>query len=34
MSLFQYLVFSATVEESYLIPIDIITSANYRYYRN
>ncbi len=34
MSLFQYLVFSATVEESYLIPIDIVTSANYRYYRN
>lgn len=34
MSLFQYLVFSTTVQEDYLIPIDIVTSANYRYYRN
>lgn len=34
MSLFQYLVFSITVQEDYLIPIDIVTSANYRYYRN
>lgn len=34
MSLFQYLIFSATVQEDYLIPIDIVTSANYRYYRN
>ncbi len=34
MSLFQYLVFSTTVQDDYLIPIDIVTSANYRYYRN
>lgn len=34
MSLFKYLVFSTAVKEDYLIPIDIITSANYRYYRN
>lgn len=34
MSLFQYMVFSTVVKEDYLIPIDIITSANYRYYRN
>jgi len=34
MTLFQFLVFSTVVKEDYLIPIDIITSANYRYYRN
>jgi LacI family transcriptional regulator len=34
MTLFQFLVFSTTVTDDYLIPIDIITSANYRYYRN
>ncbi|WP_149239699.1 LacI family DNA-binding transcriptional regulator [Dyadobacter sp. 32] len=34
MTLFQFLVFSIVVKEDYLIPIDIITSANYRYYRN
>ncbi|GAB3982372.1 LacI family DNA-binding transcriptional regulator [Spirosoma terrae] len=34
MSLFQHLIFSSTVKEDYLIPIDIVTSANYRYYRN
>lgn len=34
MALFQYLVFSATKQQDYLIPIDIVTSANYRYYRN
>ena len=34
MTLFQFLVFSTAVKEDYLIPIDIITSANYRYYKN
>ncbi|TDE15211.1 LacI family DNA-binding transcriptional regulator [Dyadobacter psychrotolerans] len=34
MTLFQFLVFGTLVKEDYLIPIDIITSANYRYYRN
>jgi LacI family transcriptional regulator len=34
MTLFRFLVFSTAVTDDYLIPIDIITSANYRYYRN
>lgn len=34
MSLYQHLAFTATVEEIYLMPIDIITKENYVYYRN
>ena len=34
MSLYQHLVLSSTVEEIYLMPIDIITKENYAYYRN
>ncbi|HUQ66082.1 MAG TPA: substrate-binding domain-containing protein [Flavitalea sp.] len=34
MSLYQHLVLSATVEDIYLMPIDIITKENYAYYRN
>lgn len=34
MTLFQHLVFSKAIEKSYLMPIDIITKENYRYYRN
>jgi LacI family transcriptional regulator len=34
MTLFQFLVFSTQVKEDYLMPIDIITSANYKFYRN
>lgn len=34
MALFQHLVFSAPVEENYLMPIDIITRTNYKFYRN
>lgn len=34
MSLYQHLVLSATVEDIYFMPIDIITKENYAYYRN
>ncbi|WP_315824218.1 LacI family DNA-binding transcriptional regulator [Paraflavitalea speifideaquila] len=34
MTLFQRLVYSSPVEENYLMPIDIITRANYKFYRN
>jgi LacI family transcriptional regulator len=34
MALYQHLVLSASVEEVYLMPIDIITKENYAYYRN
>lgn len=34
MSLYQHLVLSTTVEDIYLMPIDIITKENYAYYRN
>lgn len=34
MTLFQRLVYSAPVEENYLMPIDIITRTNYKFYRN
>lgn len=34
MTLFQFLVFSTRVDQDYLMPIDIITSANYKFYRN
>lgn len=34
MSLFQNLVYSAPMEKDYLMPIDIITKENYRFYRN
>ena len=34
MSLYQHLVLSSSVEEVYLMPIDIITKENYAYYRN
>lgn len=34
MTLFQTLVYSAPAEENYLMPIDIITRANYKFYRN
>ncbi|NCI49410.1 LacI family transcriptional regulator [Sediminibacterium roseum] len=33
-TLFQNLVFSKEIEKTYLMPIDIITRHNYRYYRN
>ncbi|WP_345026285.1 LacI family DNA-binding transcriptional regulator [Ravibacter arvi] len=34
MTLFRHLVMSVPAIEDYLIPIDIVTSANYRFYRN
>jgi LacI family transcriptional regulator len=34
IALFQNLVFSKEMEKSYLMPIDIITRHNYRYYRD
>ncbi len=34
MTLFQNLVYSATIEKEYLMPIDIITKENYLFYRN
>jgi LacI family transcriptional regulator len=34
ITLFQHLVFSKEMEKTYLMPIDIITRHNYRYYRN
>ncbi len=34
MSLYQHLVLSTSVDEIYLMPIDIITKENYAYYRN
>ncbi len=34
MTLFRHLVFSVTDHENYLTPIDIVTSANYKFYRN
>lgn len=34
MSLYQHLVLTSTVEDIYLMPIDIITKENYAYYRN
>lgn len=34
MTLFQNLVFSREMEKTYLMPIDIITKLNYKYYRN
>ena len=34
MTLFQHLVKSGTIEETYLMPIDIVTKENYRFYRN
>lgn len=34
MTLFQHLVYSTPVEENYLMPIDIITRTNYKFYRN
>lgn len=34
ITLFQKLVFSKETEKNYLMPIDIITRHNYRYYRN
>lgn len=34
MSLYQHLVLSTSVEEIFLMPIDIITKENYAYYRN
>jgi LacI family transcriptional regulator len=34
MSLYHHLVLSSTVEDIYLMPIDIITKENYAYYRN
>jgi LacI family transcriptional regulator len=34
MSLYQHLVLSATVEDIFFMPIDIITKENYAYYRN
>ena len=34
MALYQHLVLSASVEEIYFMPIDIITKENYTFYRN
>jgi LacI family transcriptional regulator len=34
MTLFQHLVYSNAIEQKYLMPIDIITRENYRFYRN
>ncbi|GAB3167342.1 LacI family DNA-binding transcriptional regulator [Telluribacter humicola] len=34
MALYQTLVFSASVEKEYFMPIDIVTRGNYEYYRN
>lgn len=34
MTLFQHLVFSNSIEKKYLMPIDIVTRENYRFYRN
>ncbi|MFT3824654.1 MAG: substrate-binding domain-containing protein [Chitinophagaceae bacterium] len=34
MTLFQHLVKTGTIEETYLMPIDIITKENYQFYRN
>lgn len=34
MALYQHLVLSTTIEDIYLMPIDIITKENYAYYRN
>jgi LacI family transcriptional regulator len=34
MTLFQNLVFSKSIEKTYLMPIDIITKQNYLFYRN
>lgn len=34
MTLFQHLVYSNPIEKTYLMPIDIITKENYKFYRN
>ncbi|MBN8783766.1 MAG: transcriptional regulator [Sphingobacteriales bacterium SCN 48-20] len=34
MTLFQHLVYSNPIEKNYLMPIDIITKENHRFYRN